>query len=171
MNFATFMAENGKRVESYVIRFGKAFGVNGDILHDLRQEAHLAAYRALFYWREGSGHKSAFNWCAGPMRRAMEKSLRREYGLRPCGTEPIENRRDAYDDTRRYDENPTDLASTLDLRRILAQDPKPAQIMRLIMSALSPASPETFAASAGVSRQSVWASNLKAKARIRRALG
>lgn len=171
MNFATFMAENGNRVEAYIFRFGRTFGVSDDSLHDLRQEAHLAAFRALFYWREGAGHKSAFNWCAGPMRRAMAKSIRREYGLRPCGSEPIRDRRDTFDDSRRYGERVPDLESTLDLRRILAQDPKPAQVMRLIMSALSPASPEKFASDVGISRQSIWASNTKTKARLRLAMG
>jgi DNA-directed RNA polymerase specialized sigma24 family protein len=174
MTFDQFVKTYDSRLESYIRRYARTFGIRGDGLHDLRQEAHLAAFRALSYWREGDGHKSAFNWCAGPMRRAMEKAVRREFGLRPCTNEPIRNLRADFDDCRvRYTETDRtpDLENIIDLKTALVKDRKPQQIVRLIMSALSPDSEVDFAARHGISRQSMWASNDRAKARLRRALG
>lgn len=169
MDFSHFLAIHASRLESYIRRFARAFRISGESLADLRQEAHLAAFRALPYWRDISGGKSAFNWCAGPMRRAMEKSIRREYGMKPCSTDTIYDRRVPYDDSKTGEKLGVATAGTddiLDLKAALASDHNPAQIRRLLMSAFSPASGGALARASGISRQSMWASNHRAKVRL-----
>jgi DNA-directed RNA polymerase specialized sigma24 family protein len=171
MTFEEFVQSEGVRLESYVLRFGRRFSASASLLADMRQEAHLAAFRALPYWKPKSGNKSAFNWCAGPMRRAMEKALRRELGLRPCSTGPIRDMRREYDDARFLGPTLPDMESRLDLQRALVNDRKPAQIMRLIMTALSPMSGADLARDEGISRQAVNLSARRARSRLRLALG
>jgi DNA-directed RNA polymerase specialized sigma24 family protein len=169
MDFDAFMASNASRLESYIRRFARAFRLSGESLSDLRQEAHFAAYRALPYWRAIPGGKSAFNWCAGPMRRAMEKAVRREYGQKPCSSDAIRDRRAPYDDSKTGERLlglSAGLDEIIDLKAALASDHNPGQIQRLLMSAFSPASGGALAKASGISRQSMWASNHRAKVRL-----
>lgn len=174
MDYDSFLFLNANRLESYILRFAKTFGLSGEPVADLRQEAHIAAFRALPYWREGQGHMSPFNWCAGPMRRAMEKAIKREFGMRPCSSEPIYDRREAYDEERvcyAGTDSMGSLGDIIDLKAAIARDKKPAQIRRLVMAAFSPDSEVVLAKKVGISRQSLWASNDRAKTRLLRRLG
>lgn len=177
MEFAEFLKTEGNRLEAYISRFARQFGLSDDSKGDLRQEAHLAAFRALQYWRPGNGadesfpRKSAFNWCAGPMRRAMETAIKREFGQLPYGREKICDKRAEFNEAH-YSVRPAyTIEESIDLRRAIVNDRKPQQIVRLIMTALSPASGADIARDARISRQAISVSNRKAKARLRAALG
>lgn len=189
VNFEQFLAAEGRRLENYIQRFAWSFGLSGSILHDLRQEAHLAAFRALPYWRAATSldpaiwadegatqatdrdlRKSVFNWCAGPMRRAMERTVKREFGQRPYGKAAIRDFRRAFDDTRMAAPIGPPIEDAIDLRRALAADRKPKQLLRFVAAALSPMAGAELAKAEGISRQAVNLSARRAKARLRVAL-
>lgn len=173
MTFEHFLKTHEDRINSYIRRYARAFYITGTAREDLKQEAYMAAFRVLKYWKAIPGGKSAFNWCAGPMRAAMERAVRREYGQRPASKEPIWDRRAPYDDTNvRYaaTDSMEGLENMLDLKTAMALDRKPQHIVRLVMAALSPMSEVEFAKSHGITKQSMWASNKNTRARLRRRL-
>lgn len=171
MDFNSFLEKYGSRINAYVSRFRKAWRLPTDFEDDLRQAAHIGAWGALPYWREGIGHKSAFNWCAGPMRRNMERALRSHHGYKPCGSEAIREVCSEYVEGEYQADMGLGAEETIDLKRILMADRKPAHVVRFIATALSPASGADIARASGISRQAVCISVRQTRKRLRMAMG
>jgi DNA-directed RNA polymerase specialized sigma24 family protein len=144
------------------------------MLPDLEQAALIGALKALPYWRADGG-KSVFNWCAGPMKREMMKVVRSHFGYRPCGSDEIRDVCDSFDDSEGVEEVPgyltLDLEERIDLKRILANDPKPQHVLRFIASTLSPSSGADLARGENISRQAICSSNRRTRQRLREAFG
>lgn len=171
MDFEGFIRLYGRRLESYVSKFRRAWKLPADYQDDLRQAAYLGALGALPYWKDIPGGKSAFNWCAGPMRSHMERALRSFHGLKPCGTGPINGFATEYIEGDYSADVGLGAEETIDLKRILLADRKPAHVVRFIATALSPASGADIARASGISRQAVCISVSQTKKRLRMAMG
>lgn len=171
MDFEQFYSSHKKRLVSYVSRFRHAWRLPDDIQDDLMQSALLAVWQTIPSWRSYDGGMSAFNWCAGPMRQAMERSMRLYHGVKPRGKSPIPLAAVEYIEGSHANETGPSIEETIDLKRILTADKKPQHVVRLIAVALSPASGGDVARASGISRQAVFISNSQTKKRLRLALG
>jgi RNA polymerase sigma factor (sigma-70 family) len=147
--------------------FARMHHVDRNLILDLEQSAWLAVVQELPYWSP-SGGKSAFNWCAGPMKRAMLRCYRSSKGCQPYGKSPIP--KTTVYDSKDNPVQPADIAERIDLHRALALDPKPQQIMRLIMVALSVTTGADIAKSVGLSKMTICEHLNKAKSRLRLSL-
>lgn len=170
MSFEAFMVLYGARLDAYAKRYLTAFHLPGHLLEDLQQAARLAVWRSLPSWREYEGGKSAFNWCAMAMRRAMEETMRRHHGIKIRSAQAIPFETLELVDDMAVDRNYVAAAENMDLKRLLLADKKPAHIVRFIATALSPASGADIARSAGISRQAVCLSVAQTRKRLRSAM-
>lgn len=171
LEFEAFLKIYAARTKSYISKFRRAFGLPLDFEQDLTQAAHIAIWKNLPYWREFEGNKSVFNWVCGPMRRAMEKTMRGYRGAKPCGKKPLLNLESEYIEGMHLGDCGLDIESTIDLKRILLADKKPQHVVRFIATALSPASGADIARANGISRQAVCMSVSRTRKRLRMAMG
>lgn len=171
LEFESFLSLYASRIKSYVSRFRRAFRLPLDIEADLLQAAHIAIWKNLPYWREFEGNKSAFNWCAGPIRAAMEKTVRAHLGAKPCGKARIPIPTAEYIEGAHESDPGIAIEDYIDLKSVLTTDPKPQHVVRFIATALSPASGADIARSYGISRQAVCISVSKTRNRLRLAMG
>ncbi len=178
MEFEAFLKLYDLRVKSYVSKFRKAWRLPHDLQQDLYQVSLLAVWKNLPYWKselsEGREGLSAFNWCAGPMRRAMEAAMKSHHGLKPFSGAIRDDSIPTFvelENTHTTDNSMTHLEDTIDLKRLLQADPKPSHVVRFIATALSPASGADIARAHGISRQAVCISVSKTRKRLRSAWG
>lgn len=171
MTFDEFMSKYRQRLDSYVSRFCKAFRLPGDLRDDLYQAAQIGVLLQIPSWRDYIGGKSAFNWCATAIRREMEQTVRRHHGLKIRSMDPIPRDSLEFEETMAVDRGYCTIDETLDLKRALTADRKPAHIVRFIATALSPASGADIARFHGISRQAVCMSVSQTRKRLRLAMG
>lgn len=171
MTFDEFLALYSQRLNSYVFRYRKQFRLPIHLQEDLRQGAQIAVWRQIGSWRAYEGGRSPFNWVAPHIRRAMEEIMRRHYGLKIRSAQSLPLQSLEYDDSMVRDETYKAAEETLDLRRILTADKKPAHVVRFIATALSPASGADIARKYGISRQAVCMSVSQTRKRLRLAMG
>lgn len=171
MTFDEFYRIYAGRIDAYVKRYSRAVRAPDGLDDDLRQACYLAAFRVLPYWKDMKGGLSAFNWCAAPMKAAMEKTLRSSLGYKPSGKAPLKRITGEYIEGCHEANNGLSFEETYDLKRILSADKKPQHVLRFIALALSPRSGAELARDSGISRQAIFLANAKTRKRLRMAMG
>lgn len=161
------------RVKAYAVLFARKWGLSRVLTDDLYQACWIGICESLPYWKASDGskaHKSAFNWCAGPMRKQMERVIRSHFGLKPVSKGIIKDLRADLDSTNEPASKP-DLDSYIDLKNALENDPKPAHVARFVLTVVNPHERELVARSVRLTRQAVGMSVRKTRERLRLALG
>lgn len=184
MKIEQFLAENRSRLTAYAATYCRRFRLPVDMEGDLFNAAVIGAMGALPYWKESLGadgakarsSKSVFNWCAGPMRREMERAMRSHLGYKPNSKGEIARVCDAFHDDLGDGVQlsamtvEAKMADVCELRRLLRTTPRTPHLVRFLAVALSPAGGADLARAQGVSRQAICVSVKQARRDLKAAL-
>lgn len=168
MDFQQFLDMFEKRVNSYVSRQRYRFRLPSSYIDDLRQAAYLGILEALPRWSP-SGGMSAFNWCAGPMRRQMERVIRSYLGMKPCSVSELKS--EDMPLTGCEVAISPNIENVIDVRRLIESDSNQKHVARFVISVLSPSSGGDLARAENITRQGINWTNQLTKKRLRAAYG